>query len=65
MIYKKWITGTKLNLSSLGNGGSTLYALQQLSDAYGEALSSLRVLLIHAGLNLLSYCAGTTFSHYY
>uniref|UniRef100_H3CZC9 Serine/threonine-protein kinase TNNI3K n=1 Tax=Tetraodon nigroviridis TaxID=99883 RepID=H3CZC9_TETNG len=32
----------------IGNGGSTLYALQQLSDAYGEALSSLRVLLIHA-----------------
>lgn len=33
----------------IGNGGSTLYALQLLSDTYGKALSKLRVLLIHAG----------------
>ncbi|XP_008282139.1 fucose-1-phosphate guanylyltransferase [Stegastes partitus] len=33
----------------IGNGGSTLYALQQLNDIYGNALSSLRVILIHAG----------------
>ncbi|XP_037625326.1 fucose-1-phosphate guanylyltransferase [Sebastes umbrosus] len=35
--------------SKIGNGGSTLFALQQLSDIYGEALSRLRVILIHAG----------------
>ncbi|XP_037325695.2 fucose-1-phosphate guanylyltransferase [Pungitius pungitius] len=33
----------------IGNGGSTLYALQQLNDIYGKALERLRVLLIHAG----------------
>ncbi|KAM8873888.1 fucose-1-phosphate guanylyltransferase [Spinachia spinachia] len=33
----------------IGNGGSTLYALQQLSDIYGKVLESLRVILIHAG----------------
>ncbi|MED6264249.1 hypothetical protein CHARACLAT_012861 [Characodon lateralis] len=33
----------------IGNGGSTLYALQQLNDIYGKALSNLRILLIHAG----------------
>uniref|UniRef100_A0A3P8S531 Fucose-1-phosphate guanylyltransferase n=1 Tax=Amphiprion percula TaxID=161767 RepID=A0A3P8S531_AMPPE len=33
----------------IGNGGSTLYALQQLNDIYGESLSRLRVILIHAG----------------
>lgn len=33
----------------IGNGGSTLYALQLLSDTYGKVLSKLRVLLIHAG----------------
>lgn len=27
-----------------------MYALQQLNDIYGETLSKLRVLLIHAGL---------------
>ncbi|XP_034387648.1 serine/threonine-protein kinase TNNI3K isoform X1 [Cyclopterus lumpus] len=35
--------------SKIGNGGSTLYALQQLDDIYGKALGGLRVLLIHAG----------------
>ncbi|XP_061593613.1 fucose-1-phosphate guanylyltransferase [Cololabis saira] len=35
--------------SKIGNGGSTLCALQQLSDAYGRTLSSLRVIMIHAG----------------
>ncbi|KAM3619534.1 uncharacterized protein V6R79_009800 [Siganus canaliculatus] len=35
--------------SKIGNGGSTLYALQQLSVIYGKAFSRLRVLLIHAG----------------
>uniref|UniRef100_A0A3Q1EQJ1 Fucose-1-phosphate guanylyltransferase n=1 Tax=Acanthochromis polyacanthus TaxID=80966 RepID=A0A3Q1EQJ1_9TELE len=33
----------------IGNGGSTLYALQQLNDIYGKCLSRLRVILIHAG----------------
>lgn len=33
----------------IGNGGSTLYALQHLSDSFGKALSNLRVILIHAG----------------
>lgn len=33
----------------IGNGGSTLYALQHLSDTYRRTLSSLKVLLIHAG----------------
>ncbi|XP_072536877.1 fucose-1-phosphate guanylyltransferase [Salminus brasiliensis] len=33
----------------IGNGGSTLHSLQILSDAYGESLSRLRVILIHAG----------------
>lgn len=27
-----------------------MYALQQLNDIYGETLSKLRVLLVHAGL---------------
>ncbi|XP_017262860.1 fucose-1-phosphate guanylyltransferase [Kryptolebias marmoratus] len=35
--------------SKIGNGGSTLYALQQLEDIYGNSLSGLRVILIHAG----------------
>uniref|UniRef100_UPI0037E8D60B fucose-1-phosphate guanylyltransferase n=1 Tax=Semicossyphus pulcher TaxID=241346 RepID=UPI0037E8D60B len=35
--------------SKIGNGGSTLYALQQLNDLYGKALCTLRVILIHAG----------------
>ncbi|TNN69221.1 Fucose-1-phosphate guanylyltransferase [Liparis tanakae] len=35
--------------SKIGNGGSTLYALQQLDELYGKALGGLRVLLIHAG----------------
>lgn len=30
-----------------------MYALQQLDDIYGETLSKLRVLLIHAGLKSL------------
>uniref|UniRef100_A0A8C6UP52 Fucose-1-phosphate guanylyltransferase n=1 Tax=Neogobius melanostomus TaxID=47308 RepID=A0A8C6UP52_9GOBI len=33
----------------IGNGGSTLYTLQLLSDTYGKVLSKLRVILIHAG----------------
>ncbi|XP_003439856.1 fucose-1-phosphate guanylyltransferase [Oreochromis niloticus] len=33
----------------IGNGGSTLYALQQLNDIYGKSLGKLRVILIHAG----------------
>ncbi|XP_061540363.1 fucose-1-phosphate guanylyltransferase [Phycodurus eques] len=33
----------------IGNGGSTLHALQQLSDIYGPTLCRLRVILIHAG----------------
>ncbi|PWA21019.1 hypothetical protein CCH79_00007242 [Gambusia affinis] len=33
----------------IGNGGSTLYALQQLNDIYGKALSNMRIILIHAG----------------
>lgn len=33
----------------IGNGGSTLYALQQLSEIYGEALGGMKVILIHAG----------------
>nr|XP_057930481.1 fucose-1-phosphate guanylyltransferase isoform X2 [Doryrhamphus excisus] len=33
----------------IGNGGSTLHALQKLSDIYGKALCKMRVLLIHAG----------------
>lgn len=65
MIYKNATIGTHWSLFSIGNGGSTLYALQQLNDAYGEALSRLRVLLIHAGLTLLSYRVGAIFSHYY
>ncbi|XP_044055821.1 fucose-1-phosphate guanylyltransferase [Siniperca chuatsi] len=35
--------------SKIGNGGSTLYTLQQLSDIYGKTLGSLKVILIHAG----------------
>ncbi|CAK6955342.1 fucose-1-phosphate guanylyltransferase [Scomber scombrus] len=35
--------------SKIGNGGSTLYALQQLMDIYGKSLGRLRVILIHAG----------------
>ncbi|XP_032428519.1 fucose-1-phosphate guanylyltransferase [Xiphophorus hellerii] len=33
----------------IGNGGSTLYALQQLNGIYGKALSNMRIILIHAG----------------
>ncbi|KAM9848566.1 fucose-1-phosphate guanylyltransferase [Aulostomus maculatus] len=33
----------------IGNGGSTLYTLQQLSDIYSNSLASMRVILIHAG----------------
>ncbi|XP_020788756.2 serine/threonine-protein kinase TNNI3K isoform X1 [Boleophthalmus pectinirostris] len=33
----------------IGNGGSTLYTLQHLSNIYGTVLNKLRVLLIHAG----------------
>ncbi|XP_076583404.1 fucose-1-phosphate guanylyltransferase [Chaetodon auriga] len=35
--------------TKIGNGGSTLCALQQLTDIYGKSLSRLRVILIHAG----------------
>ncbi|XP_063057537.1 fucose-1-phosphate guanylyltransferase [Engraulis encrasicolus] len=35
--------------SKIGNGGSTLYALQHLEEMYGKALSAFRVILIHAG----------------
>ncbi|XP_072245772.1 fucose-1-phosphate guanylyltransferase [Leuresthes tenuis] len=35
--------------SKIGNGGSTLYALQQLNDIYGKSISRMRVILIHAG----------------
>ncbi|XP_033936832.1 fucose-1-phosphate guanylyltransferase [Pseudochaenichthys georgianus] len=35
--------------SKIGNGGSTLYALQQLNEVYGKTLCRLRVILIHAG----------------
>lgn len=35
--------------SKIGNGGSTLYALKQLNDVYGKALSTWRIILIHAG----------------
>ncbi|XP_041647420.1 fucose-1-phosphate guanylyltransferase [Cheilinus undulatus] len=35
--------------AKIGNGGSTLYALQQLNDLYGKTLSTLRIILIHAG----------------
>ncbi|XP_034560071.1 fucose-1-phosphate guanylyltransferase [Notolabrus celidotus] len=35
--------------SKIGNGGSTLYALQQLNEVYGKALGTLRIILIHAG----------------
>ncbi|XP_056234896.1 serine/threonine-protein kinase TNNI3K isoform X1 [Seriola aureovittata] len=35
--------------SKIGNGGSTLCALQQLDDIYGKALGRQRVILIHAG----------------
>ncbi|XP_056234897.1 serine/threonine-protein kinase TNNI3K isoform X2 [Seriola aureovittata] len=34
--------------SKIGNGGSTLCALQQLDDIYGKALGRQRVILIHA-----------------
>ncbi|XP_077572405.1 fucose-1-phosphate guanylyltransferase [Stigmatopora nigra] len=33
----------------IGNGGSTLCALQYLSDIYGQNLSKMRAILIHAG----------------
>ncbi|XP_029003628.1 fucose-1-phosphate guanylyltransferase [Betta splendens] len=33
----------------IGNGGSTLYTLQQLNDIYGKTLGKLRIILIHAG----------------
>lgn len=51
MIHKYEIISTNFSFSTTGNGGSTLYALQQLKDTYAEALSKMRVLLIHAGLN--------------
>ncbi|KAM3876071.1 fucose-1-phosphate guanylyltransferase [Diretmus argenteus] len=35
--------------AKIGNGGSTLYALQRLNDIYGKALGRFRVILIHAG----------------
>ncbi|KAL1023137.1 hypothetical protein UPYG_G00036850 [Umbra pygmaea] len=35
--------------AKIGNGGATLYSLQQLVDIYGKALGGYRVLLIHAG----------------
>ncbi|XP_069551136.1 fucose-1-phosphate guanylyltransferase [Brachyistius frenatus] len=35
--------------SKIGNGGSTLFALQQLHDSYGKTLSRMRIILIHAG----------------
>lgn len=63
MIYKYELISANWSVSSAGNGGSTLYALQQLQDTYGGALSKLKVLLIHAGLRLLSYWAATTSSH--
>lgn len=50
------LESANLSWSSIGNGGSTLYALQHLNDIYGDALSNLRVLLIHAGLHLLLVC---------
>ncbi|XP_076860503.1 fucose-1-phosphate guanylyltransferase [Brachyhypopomus gauderio] len=33
----------------IGNGGSTLHALQLLRDQYGETLSKFKIILIHAG----------------
>ncbi|XP_062855682.1 fucose-1-phosphate guanylyltransferase [Trichomycterus rosablanca] len=33
----------------IGNGGSTLHALHSLSEMYGESLSKLKIILIHAG----------------
>ncbi|KAM4629428.1 fucose-1-phosphate guanylyltransferase [Polymixia lowei] len=33
----------------IGNGGSTLYALERLDNIYGKALGRFRVILIHAG----------------
>ncbi|XP_057697351.1 fucose-1-phosphate guanylyltransferase [Corythoichthys intestinalis] len=33
----------------IGNGGSTLCALQHLSDLYGKTLSQMKLILIHAG----------------
>ncbi|XP_061153097.1 fucose-1-phosphate guanylyltransferase isoform X1 [Syngnathus typhle] len=33
----------------IGNGGSTLYALQHLSDIFGKTLCRMRVIMIHAG----------------
>ncbi|XP_019752751.1 fucose-1-phosphate guanylyltransferase [Hippocampus comes] len=33
----------------IGNGGSTLHALQRLSDIHGKTLCRMRVILIHAG----------------
>ncbi|XP_034035523.1 fucose-1-phosphate guanylyltransferase [Thalassophryne amazonica] len=33
----------------IGNGGSTLYALQHLTEMFGETLGQLKVILIHAG----------------
>lgn len=41
---------TDMTLCFQGNGGSTLYALQQLNDIFGKTLGELRVILIHAGL---------------
>uniref|UniRef100_A0AAY4BE73 GDP-fucose pyrophosphorylase domain-containing protein n=1 Tax=Denticeps clupeoides TaxID=299321 RepID=A0AAY4BE73_9TELE len=37
----------------IGNGGSTLYSFSHLEKKYGETLSSLRVILIHAGSGCL------------
>ncbi|XP_068599161.1 fucose-1-phosphate guanylyltransferase [Brachionichthys hirsutus] len=36
-------------VSKIGNGGSTLYALQWLNEIYGAAFGKLRVIIIHAG----------------
>ncbi|XP_056132207.1 fucose-1-phosphate guanylyltransferase [Lampris incognitus] len=35
--------------AKIGNGGSTLYALQCLDDIYGKTLGRFKVILIHAG----------------
>lgn len=45
-----------------------MYALQQLNDIYGKALADLRIILIHAGLRLLSFlvffvCFFTAITH--
>ncbi|XP_023689770.1 fucose-1-phosphate guanylyltransferase isoform X1 [Paramormyrops kingsleyae] len=33
----------------IGNGGSTLYVLENLEDKYGESLSKFKIMIIHAG----------------